>query len=111
MEIKRVLFIGSKRAGLECVKKMYEIAQDKLIGVITTNDSEDTRSEFNSFIQFSDKVPVVVARSKEDSEVIIQTLKPELCHCLRLVLDFQQGNLTICPLWIHRLPQFPLAYI
>ena len=42
---QKVLFIGSKKLGLESLKVIHRIAPDRLIGVVTFRDEHDIRSE------------------------------------------------------------------
>ena len=51
-KIERVLFIGSKQLGLDCLKTMYSQSKETLIGVMTFDDTADIRSKFYDFNDF-----------------------------------------------------------
>ena len=48
-KINRVLFIGSKPLGLRVLNEIYSLSPETLIGVLTINDTNDTRNVFNGF--------------------------------------------------------------
>ncbi|EKD94614.1 MAG: hypothetical protein ACD_26C00018G0002, partial [uncultured bacterium] len=48
-EIKKVLFYGSKQLGLQVLKEIYAVSPNSLIGVVTFDDSKDTRTVFQDF--------------------------------------------------------------
>ena len=78
---RRVLFIGSKKIGLESLKVIHRIAPDHLIGVVTFHDENDSRSELLGFRQFcSDhNIPMSVAKNRLDSEQLILKYCGDLC--------------------------------
>lgn len=80
-KIKKVLFMGSKQIGLRVLREIHSLSPDTLIGAITFNDTDDTRSVFNGFEDFSrtNNVDLYVANNKKHSEKIINQLKPDLC--------------------------------
>ncbi|MBF0430225.1 MAG: methionyl-tRNA formyltransferase [Fibrobacteria bacterium] len=80
-KIKRVLFIGSKHLGLEALKKMYSLSPDSLIGILTIDDSNDTRSVLNDFQHFSNQNALILhaAKNRKESEKILLESKPDLC--------------------------------
>lgn len=80
-KINRVLFIGSKQLGLRVLKEMYSLSPNKLVGILTIDDSNDTRSMFADFQHFSNQNEFVlhVAKNRKESEEIILELKPDLC--------------------------------
>jgi len=80
-KINRVLFIGSKQLGLRVLKLMYSLSPKTLIGILTIDDSDDTRSVFADFQQFSNQNELVlhVAKNRKESEKMILELKPDLC--------------------------------
>lgn len=82
--MRRVLFVGSKKIGLSCLKEMYNLSKDSLIGVVTINDEDDTRSEFKNIQKFCKKnnIPVSIAPSKQQSEDIILSYKPDICFVI-----------------------------
>jgi methionyl-tRNA formyltransferase len=79
--ISKVLFIGSKELGLSILKEIYLLSPDTLLGVITIDDHDDTRTMFKEFQKFSDtnKIKLYVAKNKQHSEEIITDLQPDLC--------------------------------
>ena len=82
--MRRVLFVGSKKISLSCLKEMYNLSKDSLIGVVTINDEDDTRSEFKNIQKFCKKnnIPVSIAPSKQQSEDIILSYKPDICFVI-----------------------------
>ncbi len=81
MPIKKVLFLGSKQLGVKVLSEMYFLSPETLIGIITIDDRNDTRSTLDDFREFSkkNKIPFFVANNREHLEEIIRGLKPELC--------------------------------
>jgi len=79
-KIERVLFIGSKQLGLDCLKTMYSQSKETLIGVMTFDDTADGRSKFNDFNDFcsSNEIPIFIAKNKSDSEKIIKDQHPDI---------------------------------
>ena len=47
-----MIFIGSKKLGLEVLAKIYELNPKQLKGVITFDDSNDVRTKLDSFPSF-----------------------------------------------------------
>jgi len=80
-KINRVLFIGSKQLGLNCLKTIYEESKELWIGVMTLNDISDGRTKLNEFTDFCSikEIPFFVANNKIDSEKIIRELRPDIC--------------------------------
>lgn len=80
-KIERVLFIGSKQLGLDCLKAMYNQSKEKLIGVLTFDDTSDGRSKFYDFTEFcsTTEIPMFIAKNKSESEKIIKKQKPDIC--------------------------------
>jgi len=80
-KINRVLFMGSKSLGLRVLQEIHTLSPDTLIGAITIDDSNDTRTKLTDFRAFSDdhKVALHVATNRKHSEQIIQEQKPDLC--------------------------------
>lgn len=79
--IKRVLFIGSKQLGLDCLKTMYNLSGETLTGVLTFDDTSDSRNKFNDFNDFckTRAIPFFVAKNSADSEKIITGQHPDIC--------------------------------
>jgi methionyl-tRNA formyltransferase len=80
-EIDRVLFIGSKQLGLRVLQTMHSLSPDTLIGAMTIDDSQDTRTRFADFRTFAKEnaLPLHVAKNRKHSEQLIEQLKPDLC--------------------------------
>lgn len=80
----RVLFIGSKKSGLNVLKKMYYIRPDYLIGCVTVDDSSDTRSELGQIKSFcsENEIPIDVLVGKCDLTVSIDKYKPDICFVM-----------------------------
>ena len=80
-KIERVLFIGSKQLGLDCLKTMYSQSRETLIGVMTFDDETDGRSKFNDFTDFcsTNEIPMFIAKNKSESEKIIINQHPDIC--------------------------------
>lgn len=81
---KRVLFIGSKNSGLKVLKEMYNRTPQELIGCVTIDDSEDTRSELSGFLDFCKKKELFidVLTGKGELTEVIEKLQPDLCFVM-----------------------------
>jgi len=79
--MQNVLFLGSKGLGLKAVKEMYAIAPESLRGVITIDDSSDTRSAYSGFRDFEreTRLDLHIAKNGKSAEAIIAEHKPDLC--------------------------------
>jgi methionyl-tRNA formyltransferase len=79
--INKVLFIGSKRLGLKAAEQMYHLAPKTLIGLLTLDDTNDTRTVLSEFQQFASQhnLNLYIAKSRKQSEQIIADLQPDLC--------------------------------
>jgi methionyl-tRNA formyltransferase len=80
-EIKKVLFLGSKRMGLKCLMKIYSLCPDYLKGAITIDDKNDSRCVLNKFQEFclNAGIPLNVSNNQKDAEDFIMKLQPDLC--------------------------------
>ena len=80
-KIERVLFIGSKQLGLDCLKTIYSQSKETLVGVLTFDDTSDGRSKFNDFIDFcsTNEIPMFIAKNKTESEKIVKKQHPDIC--------------------------------
>jgi methionyl-tRNA formyltransferase len=80
-KINRVLFIGSKKLGLRVLQEMYSLSPETLIGILTIDDTNDTRTVFNDFQSFSNtnELELYVAKNRKRAEQIIRELNPDLC--------------------------------
>jgi len=73
--------MGSKQLGLRVLQEMYLLSPETLIGILTINDTNDARTVFNDFQDFSDEnqLPLHVVMNRKQSEEVIEALKPDLC--------------------------------
>lgn len=73
--------MGSKSIGLRVLQEIHTLAPGTLIGAITIDDSNDTRTRMADFQVFADthKVKLCVVKTRKHSEQIIYELKPDLC--------------------------------
>lgn len=80
-ELRRVLFIGSKRQGLRCLEAVHSQAPHSIAGVLTFDDSRDGRSVLPLFRTFATErgLPLSIAESRLDSERRIAEIRPDLC--------------------------------
>ena len=80
-KVNRVLFMGSKRLGLRVLQEMYALSPEKVVGVLTIDDTDDTRSVFPDIKDFSkrNRLKFHVAKNRAESESIIQDVAPDLC--------------------------------
>ena len=94
-------FIGSKKAGLNILKKMYSLDPTSLIGVITLDDSNDERSVLCDLRDFcgEKELNLHICKNRKDFGKTIFDWKPSLCIVAgwywiikREVLDFVPGG-------------------
>ena len=80
MKIERVLFIGSKSLGLECLKTLWEIKPEVLQGIVTINDENDTRSVKKEIQEFAREkgLPFYCGNSNKMLEKAIKETSPHL---------------------------------
>ena len=78
---KRVLFIGSKQQGYAALETIFSVSRDSLIGILTLDDSGDTRTVLPRFMEFSERtgVPLDIASNRKASEEVIKRVRPDLC--------------------------------
>jgi len=97
--INRVLFLGSKHLGLHCLEQIYSMHPSSLIGVITINDRNDTRTVYDGFQEFArhTKVPLYVAGNRKDSEKLVYELKPDLCFVVGWYWLISESTLKAVP--------------
>ena len=88
-KINRVLFMGSKQMGLQVLREMYLLSPETLIGVLTIDDTNDTRTVFNDFQSFSNtnELELYVANNRKQADQIHKRAKSRLVPCCWLVLD------------------------
>jgi len=80
-KIKNVLFIGSKLSGLHCVSEIYSLSPKSLMGILTLDDRNDSRSVFNEIKNFAlkNKIRLFVSKNQDKSEKLIKDLNPDMC--------------------------------
>lgn len=76
-----VLFMGSKQLGLRILQEMHESSANSLMGVLTLDDTADSRSVYAQFNDYccKNKIPIFTASSRKNYEQIIHELRPDLC--------------------------------
>lgn len=77
----RVVFIGSKRFGLRVLEAMQAVSAASVSGIVTCDDSDDSRSALTDFKAFAKchRIPLFCPENKKHSEEIISKLEPTLC--------------------------------
>lgn len=80
-EIKRVLFVGSKKLGLSVLKTMHEVSPGSVVGAVTLNDTEDSRSCLKDFEAWCDEhdLPLVVSNKADIVDRSVEKHKPDWC--------------------------------
>jgi methionyl-tRNA formyltransferase len=81
MEIKKVIFLGSKKLGLEILKKMHALSPNSLTCIATLNDDgKDQRSQLKGFVEFSEKknIPLRIINNNNDLKSTIQEFSPDI---------------------------------
>ena len=75
------MFLGSKDFGLSCLKTLYQIAPDSLVGAITYDDSGDTRTALGEFRSFSQEtgLQLKIAETSSHAERLVCEQSPDLC--------------------------------
>lgn len=76
-----VIFIGSKLIGFRCLRKCEEVAPGKIRGILTIDDSGDSRSALSDFSSFSKerRIPLRYYHKSSDLDEFIAENKGELC--------------------------------
>ena len=98
-KIDRVLFIGSKKSGLLTLQHIFSQDPKSLIGIITIDDRDDTRSAFLQIRSFAskNKIKLFVARNARNAESIIKQLQPQLCFVQGWYWLFNEAILKSVP--------------
>jgi len=96
---KRVLFIGSKELGLCSLREVFAISPGTLVGVLTIDDTGDSRSKLGDIRQFAqeNRLALHVATGKRHVEEIIRTTGPDLCIVVGWYLLFGKKTLEQVP--------------
>ena len=79
--INKVLFLGSKEIGLIALKTIHALSPGSLMGIITFDDSTDSRTQLVAIKAFAQtaNVPLFVVKGNKEAEGVIKKLKPQLC--------------------------------
>lgn len=79
MKSKRVIFIGSKQIGFECLKLMYRLNKKDLIGAVTIDDQKDTRTCYREIKNFceQEKIKLHLVKDRSEFNRIIKKIKPD----------------------------------
>lgn len=77
----RVLFLGSKRLGLNVLKAMRLAVPDSVVGAVTIDDRTDVRNSFDEFERYAREsgLRLDIARDKKHAEALVVENKPDLC--------------------------------
>lgn len=80
-DIKKVLFIGSKKLGLLVLQEMFALSPKTLTAALTIDDTSDNRCVLSDFQRFTEnnKIELHIAKNKLHTEELIQKIKPDLC--------------------------------
>src|SRR5580704_4667621 len=75
-KMNRVAFLGSKALGLACLKKIYALTPESLVGIVTFDDTDDTRTSLREFQAFAkdNQLDLRVAASPRDAEKLVVEL-------------------------------------
>jgi methionyl-tRNA formyltransferase len=95
----RVLFLGSKRVGLQCLARMHALAPNTLTGAISIDDRDDPRSVFDEFQKVSRErgIPLYIASTSEDAETHIRRMQPDICFVIGWYWLFREEVLSRIP--------------
>lgn len=83
-EFNRILFVGSKESGLKILKKIHDMSVDLLVGCVTVDDREDTRSALDGFRSFCEKnnIDLDVLSGKCDLTDSVRKFVPDICFVM-----------------------------
>ncbi len=97
--IERALFIGSKALGLKVAQEMYATASNSFLGVVTIDDSNDTRSVLQEFRSFAHetKCSLHLAENGKHAGQLIAELKPDLCIVAGWYWLLNEATLSAAP--------------
>lgn len=81
---QRVLFLGSKRSGLNVFQKMVELRQKAIVACVTIDDRTDSRSVFSEIISFcgQKRIPVEILTDPQNMAGCIYKYKPDVCFVM-----------------------------
>ncbi len=79
--VRTIVFLGSKRLGLEVLQTIWRLRPAALQAVVTYDDRKDRRCVLDGFLSFGDQtgVPVYVAEDPRHAEQIVASVSPDLC--------------------------------
>lgn len=98
-KVHKVVFLGSKKLGYTVLKTIYTLSHKLIVGIITIDDRDDARTQFEKFDEFSkrNRIPLYVARDEKYAEKILSTLKPDLCFVVNWYWLIGHDILTAIP--------------
>ena len=98
-DITKVLFMGSKALGLKILSVIHSLLPHTLMGVITLDDANDTRTVLNGFKTFCNKnrLPLHIAKNRDHTQDIIGSLKPHLCMVVGWYWLIDEDTLNMVP--------------
>jgi methionyl-tRNA formyltransferase len=98
-KIGKVLFMGSKKLGLRCLAAMHELDPGSLMGIVTFDDREDTRSAYAEFQAFASETGIkfFAAKNRKEAEEVVQKLRPELCMVVGWYWLISNDTLAVVP--------------
>ena len=96
---ERVVFLGSKSAGLRLLERLHFVNPERLVGAITLDDGADARSALDHLRQFTTekRIPLHVARNRTHSEALLSELRPDLVFVLGWYWLLTKGTLDSVP--------------
>jgi methionyl-tRNA formyltransferase len=97
--IRKVLFLGSKRLGLECLRTIWELSPETLAGAVSPDDTSDARSVLAAMRQFcaSRNIPFWTAADRKEADRLITSAKPDLCFVSGWYWIFTPEMLALVP--------------
>lgn len=80
----RVLILGSKQLCLRITERLTAINRDSISGIITFDDSQDSRSELPALVDLGRRtgIAVHIARDRRHAESLISEARADLCIVL-----------------------------
>jgi len=78
---KKIVFLGSKNIGYKCLKALHETLPEKLVKVLTIDDSSDGRNKLKDIKSYckENDIPIEICENRQVSEQIIKDIEPDLC--------------------------------
>lgn len=78
---ERLLFLGSKQLGLRVLTELADLFPQELVGIVTIDDTNDTRSAYRDFERFANgrQLELEIARTKADADSAVRSFAPDLC--------------------------------